>query len=459
MPLPLRRRELLRLSLMGTAMTALWPLTGRSARALEGTRAIVIGAGMAGLAAASRLQSHGATVTVLEARDRVGGRIFTSRALGFPVDLGASWIHGTYGNPVKQLAREAVAVTHKTGYDDVVLYDVGGRPLTGGNAEYISEGLEWLMGELESYAESRSSDISIGAAVSTIMAGETLSPDERRAFDYAVQSLVVTSGAELDELSLFYVDADEGFGGDDELFLEGYDQIVQHVLRGLDIKTGQVVTGISYSDDGVRVTTSGGEMEADGVVVTVPLGVLKAGNIRFDPPLPAAKLGAIQRLGMGTLNKVALNFPRVFWDEDHEFIGYLSETYGEFPRFLNWAAYTGQPALMGFTGGNFARDMEKRSDETIAGQCHLILKRIYGPSTPEPTAVQVARWSGDPFAGGSYSHIPAGATPEDYDRMAEPVGDGRVLFAGEATIRDYPATVHGAWLSGLREGDRAAKLA
>jgi monoamine oxidase len=116
----------------------------------------------------------------------------------------------------------------------------------------------------------------------------------------------------------------------------------------------------------------------------------------------------------------------------------------------------GAPILMAFTGGNFARSTEILSDEDVADGAMGVLRKMFGSSIPEPQDGVRARWGRDPFAFGSYSHIPVGATPRDYDTLAEPVGD-RLYFAGEATNRRYPATVHGAFLSGVREANRIAE--
>jgi monoamine oxidase len=86
-----------------------------------------------------------------------------------------------------------------------------------------------------------------------------------------------------------------------------------------------------------------------------------------------------------------------------------------------------------------------------------VLRGIYGRSIPDPDRVVVTRWGSDPFSLGAYSSISPGASGKDYDTLAEPIGD-RVFFAGEATSRSYPATVHGAFLSGEREARRISDL-
>ncbi len=86
-----------------------------------------------------------------------------------------------------------------------------------------------------------------------------------------------------------------------------------------------------------------------------------------------------------------------------------------------------------------------------------ILRTVFGERVPEPTEVAVTRWHTDPFAIGSYSYVPVGGSSDDFEVLSRPVGD-RLFFAGEATIVDHSGTVHGAYLSGLREAERIARL-
>jgi monoamine oxidase len=177
--------------------------------------------------------------------------------------------------------------------------------------------------------------------------------------------------------------------------------------------------------------------------------VLQQAAVEFDPPLPDAKQTAINRLAMGVLNKVYLKFPKVFWGETIETISYVGENLGEWCDWLSFVPFTGQPVLMAFHGGDRGFALEKLPDEEIRAGAMKTLRVMFGENLPEPTGMLVTRWGKDPFALGAYSHIPPFASGEDYARLAEPVDD-LLFFAGEATSREYPATVHGAYLSGLR---------
>ncbi|NJN93924.1 MAG: FAD-dependent oxidoreductase [Anaerolineales bacterium] len=173
--------------------------------------------------------------------------------------------------------------------------------------------------------------------------------------------------------------------------------------------------------------------------------------------MPASKTAAIRRLGMGLLNKTYLRFPEAFWDDEHDLLGYIGERKGEWAEWLNIYKYTGQPILLGFNAGRYGRQIEKLSDEQIVGAAMNTLRAIYGNDVPDPTASLITRWASDPLAGGSYSYLPPGATEADREALAEPVAE-RLFFAGEATASDYPATVHGALLSGRRAAAEIGEL-
>jgi len=179
---------------------------------------------------------------------------------------------------------------------------------------------------------------------------------------------------------------------------------------------------------------------------------LKQASIKFEPPLPESKQDAIDRLAMGVLNKVYLKFPAVFWDKDVETISYVGERLGEGCDWLSFTPFTGQPVLMAFHGGEKGFALEDLSDDEIVAGAMQTLRVMFGEDIPEPEGVLITRWGKDPFSFGAYSHIPPFASGDDYDALAEPVDDV-LFFAGEATSREYPSTVHGAYLSGVRAAE------
>ena len=427
---------------------------------------IVVGAGVAGLAAARRLKLQGASVLILEARNRIGGRVWTDASMpGVSLDLGAAWIQGTKGNPITSLARSFDLRTSPTDFENIALYDHAGRRLGKAEVERIETGYRSLLQRVEKLRDAMRGegreDVSLQAGFERVLAGRTLTDRERAELNFAIHAEIEDEyAADAAELSLFNWDQDEGFGGGNELFPAGYSQIAKGLARGLDIRLATPVARIEYSDRGVVIKTQQDTFTAARVIVTLPLGVLKRGLITFSPGLPEQKLTAIRRLGMGVLNKVYLRFTKVFWPAESDVLGVVAQTkgqWGQWGEWINYFRYTGQPILAGFNSGKYALGLEGLANHQITEAAMNALKAIFGRSIPDPTDVVITRWATDPFTLGAYSSIPPHASGKDYDTLAAPIGD-RLFFAGEATSRTYPATVHGAFLSGEREARRISKL-
>ncbi len=421
----------------------------------KGKTILVVGAGIAGLTAARELRALGHTVIVIEARDRIGGRVWTDRKLGTPVDLGASWIQGATRNPISQVAAEAKVKTVLTDYDDRKLHDHDGKALSDAVYAKLGGGIEEVVSGLAAVGKGLEGDVSMGEAFRRAVGDEKLSALEARALDWYKATLEVASGADLDKLSFTATMSMQGYTGGDRLIPSGYDQITQHVAKGTDVRLGQRVKRIAYGGKGVSVETDKETFAGDVVLCTLPLGVLKKGGVAFEPALPAGKLEVIERLQVGVLNKLAIAFPKVFWPAKKQFLGYMSKTHGEFPVFLNCAHYADKPVLMGFDGGTRASAGESISDDEYVGRALEILSSMYG-DIPEPTGFLRTKWGSDPYAGGSYVHMPVGSSLDDSNMLAQPVGD-RLLFAGEATAAGFAATAHGAFISGVREARRVGK--
>jgi len=411
--------------------------------------ALVLGAGIAGLAAARTLADNGWRVIVLEARDRIGGRIWTDTALGLPLDLGASWIHGIKGNPIAKLAQQFGVKTAVTNEDNGIVFNADGSEMS--DAEYveIEDLFDSIYEEVAAMQEDTDSDMPLQQAFDQVLASRDLSADELHKFRHYVEgAFALELGADPQNLSLWEWDQDEEFSGDEVIFPEGYRQIADGLAKGLDIRLGVKVETIRYGAEGVLVETSAGDFGGEKAVVTFPLGVLKQAGVKFDPPLPETKRSAINRLDMGVLNKVYLKFPEIFWDEEVETISYVAERVGEWCDWLSFTPYVGAPVLMAFHGGAQGFAIEERLDDEIVAGAMKTLRVMFGNDIPDPEGFLITRWGKDPLAFGSYSHIPPFASGEDYDALFEPVDD-ILFFAGEAASREYPATVHGAYVSGV----------
>jgi len=258
-----------------------------------------------------------------------------------------------------------------------------------------------------------------------------------------------------------YYDDDEAYTGPDLLLPRGYQTITKGLAKGLDIRTAAKVTEISHTKTSVSVTTSKGTFEGDRVIVTLPLGILKRDDVTFSPPLPEKKRTAIKRLGMGVLNKFYMKFPEVFWQDRPETAGYLGNPFPksrlEIREYFTVDAMLKQPILLGFSAGSHARELEKVGQKALQEACMQTFRRAYGRKVPDPVAVLQTKWASDPYAYGSYSYIAVGARGEDYEVLGQPVGE-RLFFAGEATNRENPGTVHGAYSSGLKAAESIADL-
>lgn len=206
--------------------------------------------------------------------------------------------------------------------------------------------------------------------------------------------------------------------------------------------------------NGVRIATDDGRaFRADAAVVAAPLGVLKAGALGFEPPLPAWKAAAIEDLGVGNENKVALLFAAAFWP-DVEFLGVVAPTSYGCSYFLNLHKATGRPVLVYMPAGSLADDLERLSDEGAAAFAMSQLRRIL-PAASDPEKYLVSRWGSDPSSLGCYTYDAVGKPADVYERLRAPVGP--LFFAGEATSRDFPGTVHGAYATGLAAAEECCK--
>ncbi|RQW28502.1 NAD(P)/FAD-dependent oxidoreductase [Rhodobacteraceae bacterium CH30] len=420
-------------------------------------RVIVVGAGMAGLSAARYLKDRGWQVTVLEARERIGGRLWTSRRWAdLPVDLGASWIHGHQGNPLTSLAKAAGAKTVPTFYDRNQVFDSQGGVLSSAR----SKQLEHWQGYVEQavvQAQKADNDLPLQSTLEEQLEWDSLDEEERTLAHFVVNSSIEHEYAgSARQLSAWWFDAMKSYPGNDVLFPGGYSALPRHLAQGLDVRLGEVVQHIASRAGGVSVSTRKGTFEGDRVVVTLPLGVLQAGAVGFSPALPAAKQAAISALGMGHYNKCYLRFTKAFWPADKDWLEYITpgQRRGQWTEWLSLARVSGKPVLLGFNAADYGLAVEKLSDAQIIAGAVSTLRTMFGGQVPDPIDAQLTRWSSDPFARGAYSFNKAGSTPGNRDQLA--ASSGRIHFAGEATHRDHYATVHGAWLSGQRAAKEIA---
>lgn len=439
---------------------------------------VIVGAGVAGLSAASKLVNEGLKVAVLEARPRCGGRVWTFEG----VDLGAGWIHGNEDNPIYDMAKAAKMKLSKFDYDNSQMYSSRGEV-----EDSFESRIEKDWGKVAKLAEKKSRQLKGKPEVSLLQVvaeacrelGLTSAEDASRVYFGATTEVSHEFGADIAHLSANGYDEGEDLEGDDFIFMEGYSQIPDHLIRqaqGAEILVDATVNTISQQADGsVSVVTADGRtFGAKAVIVAVPLGVLKVSTppgtaspatIEFNPPMEPRAQDAIRRLGMGLLDKFYVEFPAgtklpkstdllQFYDTNP---GSTTDSQGQrnFPEMINFTKFTGRPAILAFSAGSDAFRLASMPDPQVLGLLMTQLKQMFGNHLPTPSRFFRTKWGHDPFTAGSYSFMAIGATVADRECLQKPMWNGRLVLAGEHVEVDYPATVQGALIS----GERAAKMA
>jgi polyamine oxidase len=425
-------------------------------------RVVVVGAGIAGLTVANALAHGGVECVVVEARDRIGGRLHTVDLAGSPVDLGGSWIHTPVGNPMRAFAQQAgVPCRSANPLPELAGFDTGERRrLSAAEVEAsLSMQLEAFPDAVGRLLAELGPDASAADGIEAFVAGSGLAPGPARRARQALRALIEAESADLAERqSLRWMWNEIEYGGHyfGDVPVGGYRGLVEAMAAGVDLRLGMDVTEVVRLASGVRVRSGDGTSEEGShVVVTVPLGVLKRDVPQFSPALPPDRLAAIGRLGFGRYEKVALRFDEPFWRAaglPHAMI---------FPRDPEapavWAigqdAFGAGPVLVFHIFHSAAGHVLDATADDAARWALGMLAEATGGSCPAPAAVAVTSWANDPYSGGAYTHITPGASPADADLLGEPVG-GRLLFAGEHTQSARMAYADGAMTSGIREAKR-----
>lgn len=427
---------------------------------------IVIGAGVSGLGAAQQLLYKGCNVTVLEARDRTGGRIYSKSQGDNILDLGASWIHGIgpnagtlsrwegKNNPIYTIAQARgikTVATWQSEEESEESYYWYNSPTTA----FDSSRVENLIEEFEDYLDEERDSASVSDSIDDVLEGFNYGSTTEDELIYKFSLNLVYSqeyADETSELSAMYFDDNFNFDGAEHIFPGGYKQIIDVLAEDVEILLKKVVKTIDYSSDKVTVKTSDGETyTADKVIVTVPLGVLQSDSILFTPALSTAKSDAINRLGMGVMDKLWLEFEEAFWkdDEDSDWICYVSDTPGLWVETLNADKYLDKPLLIMFNTGDVAKEFSLLSDTDYLSEAMKVIRKWY-PDAPNYINYARSNWSKDPYSKGSYSYLKAGATPDDCELYREfESTNEKVFFAGEGTRCDMLGAVHAAYISGV----------
>ncbi len=395
----------------------------------------IVGAGMAGLAAAHALKWRGIPFVLVEARDRIGGRAYTDwKSLNVPVDQGCAFLHAPAGNPLTPKVTEMGYTILRQAGPPEVYFGGNNQGAKGERALQAAYGqLTHAIGTAGEHGDDvAAADLLNSPTVWDRLAAWAVGPAE--------------AGIELAGLSTldWYTHIGAGLGRDG-LVREGLGSVVAAFGAGIPVSLSTRVKTIDWSGPGIRLDTQSGTVEADCCLITVPVGVLRDGRISMTPALPAAKQSAIAGITMGVVNKIALVFrPGSLPPVKNTWL-YQVRTDGTIADVL--VRPFGYDMTVQFTGGNLAREMELLNDADQIAFALSAVSDIFGNAVATGfSGGVVTRWARDPFSLGSHSAALPGQTHQRAE-LAKPVAD-KLYFAGEACAAAWASTLPGAFLSG-----------
>lgn len=414
---------------------------------------VIVGAGLAGLGAATALRQAGIQAVIVEAADRIGGRAqtLTPPELGGAwFDAGAMWFHNAETNPLVPLAQAAGARLLRSDALRQERSVIDGRFATAAElAEYAAAWDRFAAAAAPLLAPDRA-DPPLSAVAASI-------PHDPWALSVEAWEGPVICATDAHRFSLRDWHNNQLTGAN--LVPEGgIGAFVAGVLgRGLDIRLGCAATAIDWQDaDGVTVHTTAGSLRARAAILTVSTGVLRAGAIRFSPELPAATREAIAELPMGLAMKVVLRAagPDRLGLAPHTSLDKQARRSGEpYMVFQCWPF--GRDWVQGWIGGSPARALAAEGEAAAVAFAREQLRAMLGgqAATVLSGPSLVTRWDADPWVRGAYAYARPGAAAARL-RLGEPLPGGRLVFAGEACHPTLGGTLAGAWLSGQQAARR-----
>lgn len=425
----------------------------------EKKQVVVVGAGISGLGAAQNLQNAGYSVVILEAKEKIGGRINTNRSLGFPIELGANWIHSNKleNNLLMSIKDELnlkTQINDITAYQNVRTFDIDGEEIEVSQEDI--EKIEFRIGLAAYLTSFFNPNVSLETIVMRLKNSNLLSFAPEALTKALLQVIELSAGEDAVNMSIDYLFAEmeyiEKAGNDEEVF-GGFDQITDFLSEGLDVRLNSPVLEINYNSDQVEIFTDEESYLAEVVLVTVPLGALKQNLINFNPPLPNTKKKAIEDINLGNVNKVVFKFPYNFWGNNNIFF-IERENRSAFSTWINNESMVNEPVIYSFISGDYSRNIEKESDDFIVKEAMKSLKKAFGSDIPDPEAKIITRWGMEPYILGTYSA--PGINQNDYllrSELSKSI-DNKIFFAGEATSIEEYGFAHGALRTGIREAEK-----
>ena len=420
---------------------------------IQSADVVVIGAGMAGVSAARALTQGGTRVVVVEASDRVGGRVHTIRDFAeAPVEAGAEFIHGVNAATWSDV-RAAGLAAQAVPYLRSSWFNLGASthwlPMQLAHpGVWRTADILWSLGHL------RGDDQSAAAFIAR-------KGYRGRARQLAQLALTGHLPGSVEEVGVRGLVADGVLRLEEGLnhrVLDGYDRLPAHIALGLDIRFGFEVVNIAWTPDAVEITARDGRrVQARAGITTLPHGVLHAGVVTFEPALPQGKVSAVSRIATGPVAKVLLRFEDRFWPRRMAQL-----ICGDGPVTLYWpTSYgtEGPPVLIAYATGPRARELSRAGDALAIELTLDDLGRLFPRAVPRRLLrdARFVDWLADPTALGGYTFLPSGAVGAR-EQLAAP-DTGALLWAGSATVsRPVADTVEAAYLSGLRAASQVSAI-
>lgn len=416
---------------------------------------LVIGGGAAGLAAAQELTKAGLKVILIEARDRLGGRILTDYSAGFPVELGAEFVHGRSPDilqPAKDARLEMVEVAGEMRRKRNGLWGDSGDLMAEVNHLFENMPAQQPDQSFKQYIDGSRYSAETKQMALNFVEGFHAADPERVSVHWLIRA----------------TQAEEQIDGETSFRVrDGYNGLITAIAREIDSKRcdfrlNSAVKEVCWRRREVVVKTPAAEFRAPRAIVTLPLDVLKSEAVRFDPPL-GAKEQPMRLIAIGPVIRVSLCFGDKFWEHRPEMRN-LSFLFTDDPQFPTWWSSNPlpYPILTGWAAGKYARALAGLTRDELVRSALRSLGRILETDQSElRSRLQlglVHDWQADPFSCGAYSYVVCGGLGAPL-ALAEPLED-TLFFAGEAANTEgHTGTVHGAIASGKRAAQEVLRAA
>ncbi|MDY6487360.1 NAD(P)/FAD-dependent oxidoreductase [Acinetobacter faecalis] len=418
---------------------------------------VIIGAGISGLACAQALKNAGKNVLVLEAKERIGGRLHSINYEDETFDLGASWIHGIDNNPIWEIAQNNEIETAIFNYIGSDFFHENGQVFTAQEkqefVEYIQCIEKLFLESKQDSAQNALNDIFNNLTINSL----SFSHNQLKKLLYSYFERFANDpfATELNQLSTQFQKYEGYFNGDEVIFPQGYSQILSTFCKDIAIEKNIQVNQMVLENNAVKIIDANDrEYLASKIVVSVSLGVLKKNLIQFVPELPQQHQNAISKMGFGSFNKVffeledSLNLQAN--SNSNSFYYWVNGTWF---NILDLSKIYNKPIYLMLFGGAQSEFIDKTTDVEVWDFIYKNLNTSLINLPIKPKRIFITRWGADEFNYGSFSFPAIGHSESLVATLNEPVED-RIFFTGEHCSLEYAGTVHGAYLNGLETAEK-----